>query len=254
MSRWIQNKNGILIPNREAGFIQPGIGLMSKKQGGGGGDPYWSNVVSLLHFDGTDGSTVITDQISANTWTCNGSVALGTGQAKFGSAALNFPSNSSSNNLKGPSTLSPFAGDFTVEFFAYPIANSTLYAACFFGVDSTSGVRGVQIYWQTTNQISVDVTGVVSTITSVGTLTLNTWNYIAVSVIGTTAYLILNGTATSGAWVVGAGNPAYKLTFGQHVDGITNYKGYIDEFRLTKGLGRYSGNIGVPTAPFPNHA
>lgn len=30
------------------------------------------------------------------------------------------------------------------------------------------------------------------------------------------------------------------------------FKGSIDEVRVTKGVGRYTGNFALPTAPFPN--
>lgn len=54
--------------------------------GGGGTDPYWSQVRSLLHFDGADGSTVMTDQ-KGGVWTATGAT-LSTADAKFGSASL----------------------------------------------------------------------------------------------------------------------------------------------------------------------
>lgn len=214
------------------------------------GDPYFNYVVSLLHFDGTNGSTTITDQILGNSWSCGGATALSTGQFKFGTASANWPTNNVSNRIVGPSTMSAFVGDFTIEFWFYPITNSTSYSSCLCGVDRTSGPRGVQVGWQTGNNINILVSGGASVVSS-NTCTLNSWNYVGAAASGTLLTLNLNGIITTGTWVVGQGNAANAFTFGAHVDGITNYKGFIDEFRLTKGVAR---NIsGVPTEPFPNY-
>ena len=52
-----------------------------------GGDPDWANVVLLLHLDGTDGSTTITD-VKGNTCTTINTAAISTAQSKFGGASL----------------------------------------------------------------------------------------------------------------------------------------------------------------------
>lgn len=261
--RYVQASNGLLVPDRrirvprsprrQRGFIGSGIGFWQKPNSGTG-DPYWANVVSLLHFDGADGSKTITDEITTNTWRCGNAVALDTSQVKFGTAALQFPSLSVANNLNGPANLSPFGGDFTAEFWVYPIQNSSSFSACFFGVDKTSGPRGFQIDWQTDNTVSVAVAGVTTTIKSTNTINLNAWNHVAACASGTTMYVCLNGVVTTGAWVVGAGNTGLALTFGTHLDGVTNFLGSFDEFRLTKGVARYTSSFTPPTAPFPNHA
>jgi hypothetical protein len=73
-------------------------------QGGGGGgstDPYWSSVVSLLHFDGANASTTFTDQ-TGKTWSAYGGVQIDTAQSKFGGASGLF--NGASDYITTPST------------------------------------------------------------------------------------------------------------------------------------------------------
>ena len=55
--------------------------------GGGGTDPNFSSVTSLLHFDGVDASTTFTD-VKGKTWTASGSAQLDTAQAKWGPSSL----------------------------------------------------------------------------------------------------------------------------------------------------------------------
>ena len=52
-----------------------------------GADPFYSYVISLMHFDGTNGSTTITDAKSV-AWTARGGAAITTGQYKYGGASL----------------------------------------------------------------------------------------------------------------------------------------------------------------------
>ncbi|MGE3298622.1 MAG: phage tail protein, partial [Porticoccaceae bacterium] len=56
---------------------------------GAGEDPYWNNVVALLHMDGTNGSTTFTDQ-KGHTFTATGNAQISTAQSKFGGASALF--------------------------------------------------------------------------------------------------------------------------------------------------------------------
>ena len=51
------------------------------------GDPYFANVVALLHFDGADGSTTFTD-VKGHTFTAAGNAQIDTAQSLFGGASL----------------------------------------------------------------------------------------------------------------------------------------------------------------------
>lgn len=250
-----RRRSGLYVPKRQRGFITCGPGFFSSARPSGTGDPYWNKVVSLLHFDGSSGSVVIADEVSGNSWQCFGQAKLSTAISMFGGCSLSFPTNSVSNSVKGPSTLSPFAGDFTIEFWVYPITNSTNYTAMFVGVDRTSGPRGFQIGWLDATSIRTSVVGgSPSAVDNVGNLVVNAWNHIAACAQGTTFFLAVNGVSVSSTWTVGQGNASNPITIGSHVDGITDFKGYIDEMRITKGVARYTGDFTPPTAPFPNHS
>src|SRR5690606_18824891 len=59
--------------------------IAASGEGGGGGgrvytNPPFANVSLLLHCDGANGSTTITDQVAGNTWTAN-NATISTAQA-----------------------------------------------------------------------------------------------------------------------------------------------------------------------------
>ena len=118
------NRPGAGGPNNGGGGRGNGNGNGNNNNGGGGGggarDPYFSNVVSLMHFDGANGSKVFTDQIAGRTWTNFGTdIAISTAQSKFGGASLN-GGNINSNYLVSDTPASDFTfgtGDFTIELW-----------------------------------------------------------------------------------------------------------------------------------------
>jgi hypothetical protein len=231
----------------------------------GGGDPYWANVVSLLHFDGADASTTFTDSsLLARVYTAAGNAQISTANKKYGTGSAIF--DGSGDYVTTPYTASDFdwwTSDFTIECWVYaaswanwsyvdgspnpamlgcavvssftncwsfgPRADGSL---CFYYYNGTSGNR---------------VTG--------GTIPLNQWNHIAMVKTSAGITLYLNGTSVAGPIsIVGtpvSNQPSVVLTIGQ----INNrsIQGNIDDLRMSR-FARYTGNFTPPTAPFPNHA
>ena len=93
--------------------------LRSFSQGPAGpSDPYWANVVSLMHFDGPDGSTSISDQ-KGRIWTPHGNAQLDTSQRKWGGSSILL--DGSGDYLSTPSAAGlTFSNDVTVELFIRP--------------------------------------------------------------------------------------------------------------------------------------
>jgi len=88
-------------------------------------DAYWSNVVLLMHLDGSDGSTTFTDAKNGRTVTGNGSPALGTAQSKFGGASLNLASGTKRLEMADDADWTPGAsGPYCVEAWHRPAAVS----------------------------------------------------------------------------------------------------------------------------------
>ena len=82
------------------------------------------------------------------------------------------------------------------------------------------------------------------------TLTTATWYHIAVSRVSGTTKLFVNGTSQGTPWVATTNFGSTKpVAIGSIFDGSTDfYNGHIDEFRITKGLGRFDANFVAPTS------
>ena len=83
------------------------------------------------------------------------------------------------------------------------------------------------------------------------TLSTGQWYHIAVSRSGNDTKLFLNGQS-QGTWTAtptdyGVAKP---LIIGARWDAGNKLNGYIDEFRVTKGLARYTANVGAPSGEF----
>ncbi len=224
---------------------------------GSSGDPFILNVASLLHLDGSDGSTTFTDVIG-NTWTASGNAQLDTAQSKFGTASLlcdgtgdYISSNSSSLNLG--------EYDFTVECWVrLPSIGGADYGIFINGNPSsnnnrlqasinTSGSFGA--YYQASSGSGVGATG--STV-----LSANTWYHVAVVYHRDWLSVYLNGVLDATIDTIGL---ATNLASNDFYIGVARassspqyFNGHIDEFRITRGYARYTRNFTPPTVPFPD--
>lgn len=218
--------------------------------GGGGGDPYFANVVALLHFDGVDGSTTFTDQ-TGKTWTPTGSAQLDTAQARYGPSSLLL--DGSGDFLTTPSS-SDFAygtGDFTWEtsFRLNALGGGNSYIIDHGANGGTLFVNG------TTGRIGYynATTGIGSFLYDPGAggdVTTGTWYDVAVSRVSGTTRLILGGAVIASA-ADAHSYAAQAVSIGQYGGGGNNFNGWIDELRLTNGVGRYTSGY-TPTGPFPD--
>lgn len=204
---------------------------------------------SLLHFDGT--TTTIVDSNaggSARTWTCNGNATQSATQSKFGGKSLALDGTGDYLLGDGSSDLAFGTGDFTIDFWFYATATGTtlLY-------DGRSGGNGPQgtIYFNI---------GAITYIANTAAVAINgsspstaTWHHVAVVRSAGTTTLYLNGTSTGtpASDSTNYTNPASRPVLG--VDGIglgNGFNGYIDEFRVSKGIARWTANFTPPTAPY----
>ena len=211
-------------------------------------DPYWSNVVLLLHMDGANTSTTFVDSsASAKTITSNNGAQLSTSVSKFGSASGLFDG---TNDYLSVATSSDFnfgTGDFTVEGFFYRSASSGSH--CLFELGSYSS-PGFEFWIYNNAYISVYSSGHI--IDAAATIATNTWYHVAISRSSGVLKLFLNGAELgSAAWSASVSNNGGTVFVGRSSAG-EYFNGRLDEFRVTKGVGRYTANFTPPAAAFPN--
>jgi concanavalin A-like lectin/glucanase superfamily protein len=232
----------------------------------GGIDPYAADVALLLHCDGSSGSLSFPDSSPNNLILVNnGDVAVTTVTPEFGSGAASFVLSSYGQLTYAVSTGSALdmgTGPFTVEFwFRW---NGALANSCVCGVADTSG----DINWAVEMfrfgagsdfvRFYLNTTGGNYTVVTTGTtFVANTWYSVAAVYTGGTAgsmYVFLNGVPGAGPTIVtGAPKAPYsQFNFGGIVSFAFNAANTeVDEFRLTKGVARYTSAYTPATQAFP---
>lgn len=228
----------------------PGIVAGAPASGGGGGtDPFWANVVSLLHFDGPDGSTTFTDQ-RPNTWTAQSPAEISTLESKFGGASGLFTESTSSRVYTsiGSSAWDFGTGDFTIEFQVYFTDTTRCYI-----FDLGSNIASLII---TPSSGVIEVYGPASWVINSGSTPFATGQWYSLALVrnGNDWTLYRDGVAyvnatDSRSW----GASIWEMSIGGSSGGsFSTLDGYLDEWRVTKGVARYTANYTPQTAAFPN--
>ena len=209
-----------------------------------------SSLSALLHFDGANGSTTFTDQVSSNIWTPTGAV-ISTAQSKFGGSSAYF---NGSSHLTGPaSPLFGFgAGDYTFECWLYSTGGGS--DQCLFDTRSASN-QGIGIYVVLSSYSgSPGVANNNAVIAGGGSrVPLNTWTHYAVCRQAGKVYGFVGGvlrfTVTDARTYASVATPIIGFN---NYTGTQGYTGYLDELRVLKGVALYTTDFTPPSAPFPN--
>jgi hypothetical protein len=216
------------------------------------GDPDFANVSLLLNMDGSNGSTTFTDSSSNGlTVTAYGGAQLTTADKKYGTAAAVFDgADGTYIQTATSSELVLGTGDFTIEMWLKPDTVSGNDGVFTFGIAGPSLSLYLGDWWL--SQAGVGGSG---NIDNMGAASAGIWQHIAIARSGTTVRFFVDGAqlGSDRTWnnnfthnQIDIGR--YGLSFGT----IYVYDGLIDEFRITKGIARYTANFTPPTAPFPD--
>lgn len=233
--------------------------LMADAATGPAVDPYFANVVLLLHADGADGSTTFTDSSSyARTVSGLGNAKISTTQSVFGGSSIYLDGAGDALSVPHAASLQAGSSDFTFEA-RVRLDDISSYHGIFSKRATDSGSSGE---WQAFfnlasskwtmgfNTSGTAYPGVDSSVSASAT----TWTAICVERQGTTARMMIGGTVVATATVSGAllTSTANLILGGAGNDLGAPWKGYMDEIRYTIGVARYGGNYTVAAGPFPN--
>lgn len=206
------------------------------------------SIRSLLHFNGTNGSTVFTDVLGAFTWTPVGGAVLGTAQKKFGTASLDVTGGGELDSSTFTIS-SVFTADAWV-YFTSVAGNNAVFSLVgpspFNATSISAGHNGFGALYKETRTgaaINGSVTGTKTTWST------GQWYHFAVCYdsVATKYYFYVDGvkdgeitdaTAPSGA--------GWKIQLGADPNLATALNGYLDEFRFTNATEYPSGTTFTP--------
>ena len=249
-------KNGIA--GKQAASYYSGLG-------GGGGDPFFANVVYLVNATGdvsgaSSGTLYATDASSRG-----GSIIARNGLAtqphdgitKFQDFAIEgngtvFFADELNNGITG-GTLG--SGEYTIECWCYPVENGNFELLSTRTDDIAIDGGGIGLVRRNTGELMV-IRGNGTEVTSGTTFNDLAWNHVAVT---------RDASNITRAYVNGVKGLEYTDTRNYSQQGLTildaqaisgatgaRWKGYVEDVRITKGVARYTENtLTVPTEAFP---
>lgn len=259
--QWERDESGLLLPRgarRGICDFTMGPPLLAGGASVPATDPYFANVKSLLHFDGTNGSTTFTDVIG-NTWTA--SVAtISTTSPKFGTGSGLFGPGTLISTTYSTTNFDWWTTSYTIEAWVKP---NTLTNWSYNSSGSIPVLCGnmtfnsLTDYWSFGPNSSGQVmfyyyNGAQNRVTSTATLSTGVWTHVAMVNDAGTIRFFVGGTASGSAAISGTPQSSSGVTMLIGQGNNTNIDGNVDDFRITKGTARYTANFTPPTSAFPN--
>ena len=161
--------------------------------------------------------------------------ALSTAQYKFGTASLYLPGTSDYITYASSPDFEYGTGDFTVDFWVRRNVNNV--DQVLFDQRTVAGDTQPVIYISG-NVVRYYTTGA-DKIVGTTTLSTNTWYHIALSRKSNTTRLFVNGTLQGSPYTDNNTYPQSTVNIGANFNGLYGLTGYIDELRISQGIGRY---------------
>lgn len=225
--------------------------LVSPRRGGGGAIDAFT--VALLHMDGANNGTTFTDELGT-IWTPHVNTKTSTSDHKFGGSSM---VNDASSWLSGPLTVTFGSGDFTVDFWMN-LTSAATERRLFSQYIDGSNFMYVYINSNQTIQFSYKYGDVYLASYLFNTANLvGNWRHMAFVRSGNNFNLYQDGvvqTATvttdisgkslsfiNSQWAIGSGRPA---------SAFNPFVGYIDEFRVSNGIARWTADFTPPIVPY----
>ncbi len=220
------------------------------------------NIVSLLHFDAPNGTTSITDE-TGKSWTRRGTVSnISTTESKFGGSSL-FISSTNGNNGFFTAHDNDLNIDEPLSISCWSRLNITLTGSPFYPVfdkteniiNPTSGFRSniaqkpvnTSIYNYNATIASTSVKG--ATIYGPEPEPLQ-WQYLHYDFTPNSIRMQVNDEKTDSVYILPPTDNTLPLHIGgSSYGGTYMFPGYIDEFKVVKGVKYLNANYPIPTGP-----
>ena len=203
----------------------------------------------LLHCDGTDGSTTFIDSSGLHSPSANGSAQIDTAQSKFGGASGLFGTFSDYVQVADSSDWDLGSEDFTIE--GWLRLNSSTPSTCLCA-RTNSPSSYFYIAWEGGNLRVRDFGGTIDFSRAV-TETTGSWFHLAIVRSGNNFYIFKDGvqqgtTFTSSDSFI---DRTDALDIGRMSQNGNYYiDGWLDDFRWSKGIARWTSNFTPETSAY----
>jgi hypothetical protein len=211
---------------------------------------------SLLHFDGADGSTTFTDE-SGKAWSVAGTTAqLDTAQVKFGQSSGLFNGTSDCISTADHADFTVGSDDWTVECWCRLAADAATYRTLYSQKGAANSDTGIWLrLYSGTKVPDVQVSTAAATYRAYSATAITdttTWHHVAAVKYGSELAIYLDGVkgATTAAITDPILDRGETIYIGCETGAAYYWNGWIDEFRFSKGVARYTANFTPPSGPF----
>lgn len=211
----------------------------------------------MLHFDGSDASTTITDDsASAHTFTARGNAQLDTAITKFGTAALLCDGSGDYVDTPDHADFTFDSNDWTIDFWFNTSGGAGAVRRLFGQTNSSdTSIFSISAAVTAANVLNTNIVAdTLGTLTLNGTtaIALSTWYHYALVRTGNTIKFFLNGTEeSSGSFTLPVNDVDGAFAVGRRGESTSSpWRGSIDEFRLSLGIARWTTNFTPPTEAY----
>lgn len=222
--------------------------------------PPFASVLTLLHFNGTSGSSTFTDQVAGITWTAGAGATLSNTQVLFGTTSGKFANSTTSYiYLTSPASFNLGSSPFTVEFSIYLVSGGVAGSIFRLNVNTTTNNSALLINCSATGAITIYASSTGSSWDLISawaptTIPVNQWSRVLIQRVANSLQFYINGSFIADTLLVGSlyYNAASTTSWG----GISNGAAssaliYLDECRITSGLALITSYTPL-TSEFPN--
>jgi hypothetical protein len=213
--------------------------------------PLYDNYTKLLiHADGTNGSTTIADsEVTPKSLTANGNAAISTVKSKFGGSSVFFDGNG--DYLSSPaSTDWNLGGDWTIDLWLFPTSFHTsnmfpeTYFNTLFSYIPASG--WLQVFLNGTGQVKISSQAQGEQTWTNQTVPMYQWTHLAIVSSSTSVTVYINGVS-QGSKTITTPSSSGAIQIGWDGNPEREFTGYMDEFRISKGIARWTSDFTPPT-------
>lgn len=211
---------------------------------------------SLLRFDGTHGSTTITDETPGKTWTAYGGASLSNAQSKFGGTSLFLNGTSAYIHPANHLDFRSYANEMCFEGWVWMDSTTANFARLAETSAFNSATAGWLLFKNSSGVLTWQLAksgGGGSSISTNAVFPTNQWVHLALVRRAGIAYIYVNGvqqTATLSLPVTENWRQQF-IRIGCDTTGANFFKGYIDDMRYTVGSPVYTANFTPPINPLP---